>query len=1343
MSDLLNLCTLTTNEQKTILAAELTNADRNTIEQCIAQQNCQSWFLERVFMHRHDNDQLLCRQIVQHVNCTLRIAAIINYCKPDLLKGSPISAKLQQAQFIQDSQKEWNKLTQKNENAGSLANYMEVLFIIRNSFYFSQVSPFPFCEISQDKMQNFYRRTPHIVFEKFSEHPHTISMKAAYSPIELIAQQLPKMTPAERSIVARRNDLTTEVKQALSQVDYQPELLNLCTLEEEQSCVFPDELINADKRLIDQCIEQENCQSWFLDKVFKYRNSHDDALCKQILQHDNCPWRIAAIVSFCQPALLESTAVYADIQLANFEPSRLKTWQQLQQKNERCTNLEQYISEVVFKEDRMNHLYHRTPNMVFEKFKDHKETSKFHATYQPIALITQRLSTMKAAERALLTKRNDLTDELKLMLVQDSSKLVRKNILSNTKISNELLLILAQDSNEPIAEKALKLLPKDLQSQINQQKASADSTLDLSNEKSILAYLRFDIAEPTLLAQIAAKASPLFCCAATCHQSADDTVWQAAQQRTDLPQWAQIGLAQYSADSALLDTFIATKNYPIQRALCDNPHLNADQAKLLVKSTKRIELWAAIANRYIEDQDMLEFIINLQGNKSLWLSQLRRCLDPNVTSTELRTIHSNSEHRTLILSRLIARNPRCPIPLMRLYAHYLPEDITKNPGYALKLLEDPKRIKGRPYDGWKVEEYLTQGYGPECLYDWYFNQTQRHDDIRKCPRSRHVNPNKLRPMVLANDSPMQRRFIHEGTQKFSDYEYHMLAYIGSPTLKKNILASELSSNDVVRVLLQDKDRSVVLAAEKMAKKRKLKLPQASNQKTSEKPAKLTLKSLGNKAARLILAKESQETEVLTLLVQDKLPDVRAELAGREDTRPEIWLTLLNDPIDKVSQASFRGWYHRELNEIENAQAQIILQAIVSSTTRNRYLRSAALKRINDVAFTTPLYQQGNGDLDADIIGKTADLTLIENVLFAIERGDPKIKPRWLTGNPNISAEHKARLLTVEPRLITSLIESYTSASDLFQMYQQHRSLIDTYRKSIRFRRLRNINFSAADIQRLYDEIMIDDFITLAAKDLHKLNDQAVINILQATIHHDDFYSLVYNEKYSNTVQTALLTIIEASASLELLSSFAHSYPLPQTLINQYIKGEHLELREAIATYQALNDQQLTLLLHDEFEEVWKALFESEKIDRSRFPNWFLRRLAAIDYDYLNIDDESEALVIEFKNRGMSLQQTNANSGNALIKQFNAKVTVKHFKQLLIDKGLMKPLTRDIEEDEWNDEESKIIGKQTKTIKYNQLTPLAATYGYSCYEEYEEHCTIAYYPEMFPQLLTLLGISVKS
>ena len=38
----------------------------------------------------------------------------------------------------------------------------------------------------------------------------------------------------------------------------------------------------------------------------------------------------------------------------------------------------------------------------------------------------------------------------------------------------------------------------------------------------------------------------------------------------------------------------------------------------------------------------------------------------------------------------------------------------------------------------------------------------------------------------------------------------------------------------------------------------------------------------------------------------------------------------------------------------------------------------------------------------------------------------------------------------------------------------------------------------------------------------------------------------------------------------------------------------------------------------------------------------------------------------------------------------------------------------IEEDEWDDDDSKIIGKRFKTIKYNRLTEIAAEYGYSCY-----------------------------
>lgn len=1346
MSELLCLCTLV-QEQRTVLAAELICADRSIIEQCIAQQDCQTWFLRKLFKHRHDNDESLCRQIAQHVNCPMHIASIIYHCKPELLEGSARHTEIQVAD-LDSSFKGWHKLKKENENADNLAHYISaIIFKTMPSFYELQESPYPFSDIAEDKMRDFYRRTPDVVFEKFAKHPQTPLIKVAYQPIEFIAQQLPTMTPEERAIVARRNDLTSEVKQSLSQVGYQSELLSLCTLEDEQECVLPAELVNAEKSLIDQCIGQEDCQSWFLDKVFTHRHEDKCSLLEQIVQHNNCPWRIAAIVEFCKPELLEGSAIHAEIQLAHFDPTTLKKWNQLKQKNERYLNVEDYISEIVFEIDvyqqrTMRSLYQRTPVMVFEKFKDHKKTAQFHAFYQPIESLSQQLPTMKASERAVLPKRNDLTDELKLALVKDSSKLVKKNLLAHTRVSNELLMILAQDVNEPIAEMARKYLPKELQSQVNKQKANADDALNINSEKSILAYLRLEIAESSLLAEIATHASPLLCCAATVHICADKAVWNAAQHRTNLPLWSQIGLAQHSADSALLDSFIKIDDYSIKRALCDNPNLTNAQAKTLIKGTERVEIWAAIANRYIDDEEMLNFIIDLRGNESLWLSQLRRCLDPNVTSTELRAIHSSSKRRTLVLSRLIARNPKCTIPLMRLYGHYLPEDMALNPSYGLKLLEEAKRLKPKPYDDWKEEEYFTQGYGPECLYDWYLNQSHQDDETRKCPRSRNANPNKLRLIVLINDSAMHRRFIHENTQKFSEYEYQMLAYIGTPTLKKNILNGELSSNELVLKLLQDKDRSVVLAAEKQAKKRKLKLPQLSKTEKSDKPAKLTLKSLGNKAARLSLAKESQQTDIINLLVQDKLPDVRAQLAERTDINNHVWLNLLSDPIDKVSIASLSNWHSCQLDESESLQVQAVLKTIASTAGRDRYLRINALKRIADFEFSATLYQQGDGELDEVIIEHTSNIDIIETVLFAIERGHQKIKPYWLANNIHLSSEQKTRLLETEPGLIARLVKSCSSGDILLKLYQQHRPIVDRYRDSISFNRLRHITFSADELLHLYNETHIDDFIELAAKDLNKLNDEAVIDILKATLNHDNFYHFVYNEKYSTTVQIALLEMIESSSnSLDLLSYFAHSYSLPQPLIEQHINGDFIDLREAIASHQELNDEQLAQLLNDESEDVWQGLFESEKIANSRFPDWFLRRLAAIRYDYFDFNDESEPLVIEFKKRGISLETVQAVSANALVKQFNAKVTIKKFKQLLTDKGLMENITRTIEVEEWDEDDNEI--KINKTINYNRLTSASAVYGYSNYEEYEECCAIAYYPDTFPELLELLDISVKA
>jgi hypothetical protein len=540
------------------------------------------------------------------------------------------------------------------------------------------------------------------------------------------------MTPELRGVVARRSDLTEEVKNTLSQLSYLPVLLTLCTLETEQDCVLAGELYSASPELMKACIALDNCQPWFLDKAFKYCKDSDESLLPLILHHSNCPWRIAAIIEHCKPELLEGTAVHAEIQLAHFDPSTLKEWQQLQIRNAREASLADYISKVIFdsrydfyyeggsafsfcdlSQQEMRNFYRSTYQLVIDKFSQHKLTSKIIAAYEPIELLAEHLPRMNASERAIAVRRDDLTDDIKLALAKDSSTLVKKNLLTHAKLYDEALLLLAKDVNEPIAEIARKLLPKEIQSELNNQKAHVDDVDVLKNEKSILAYLRLKIAEPKFLVQIATQANPLLCCAATVHKCADETVWNAAQKRTDLPLWAQLGLAQYSSDSALLKTYLSSKDFHIQRALCDNNHLSIEQVKLLAKNTKRVEIWAAIANRFIDNTEILNFIIALEGNKSLWLSQLRRCLDPNVTSSELRAIHSKSEGKTLVLSRLIARNPKCTIPIMRLSAYYLPEDIAQNPAYGLKLLEEAKKLKVQPYDDWKVEEHFTQGNGPE------------------------------------------------------------------------------------------------------------------------------------------------------------------------------------------------------------------------------------------------------------------------------------------------------------------------------------------------------------------------------------------------------------------------------------------------------------------------------------------------------------------------------------------------------------------------------------------------------------------------------------------------------
>lgn len=1080
---------------------------------------------------------------------------------------------------------------------------------------------------------------------------------------------------------------------------------------------------------VENCLNNPECEQWFISMLFKHRYDTDEARVKRLMAHDNCPLYIPALVKNYRPAWLESSDAMAKITLAMLEQGGEQRWEKLQKQyrlddlsslydDRDLRHLYKHFGEdddsffIDFDQGVSKEVAKRLPKFLLLTFKG-KECNQWIAENANLQDLESDVEAMDPRFKALLAARKGISEALVQHLASDKSAAVRTALAGNSSVPEKTLLTLAKDKSKKTAQAALKSLPADARDKLLSDELSSTPASSRS-DADWLVILRQPQIEPTQLMQVAKEASHLLCCAASIHPCADQSVHNAAYARVDLPPWAKLGIALNTHDPEQQKQLIAVKQADLTLALSSNNHLTHENAIALVKSTTNDRALANVANVFINDETVLQQII-VHKPKAEWVTSLKICLDQKMKATELRKILNKRKYRYLVLARLIARHPNCPKGSYSKLAYYLPNDLKQNPVYSLQALEKARTAQASPYDEWKIDDYLNSGHGPEFFNHWIIDNDKELANVRKTIAAYHVDPNKVRQLAILEDSHTHKRFIHERSKKFSDYEYRMLALVASPATIKQMIKSKPISKDLLMELTESKHKIVKMAARALAS--------SKGYMEKEVVKASDVKSFGNKAARLVLAKSTADREILQLLAKDKTRDVRDVIAGRDCTEEKVLLPLLDDPDKRVASSAFYNIKRRFKTALSTVAVQDVLKRRAMDTTDHQSYRTNYFREVEDVFFRESQFEGGKGIFDNIILEKTDDTSILDIALKALKKGSRKISKHSLVKNPNLPVNDFMALINESSYLLRDKLENTESVSDFLRLYKQFPEASNRLRteRGFRFRR----EFGADELELLYKEFKPVEFCSMVGRQLHKLREEDLISVLNelANTSSDAFIRCIGNQQYTSAVKAHLLDIVISKNNHNWLSEYLYYYPVNEAQIDRFLQSKSQDVISAIVSGQKLTNQQLQQLCKSSNNEIKQELLYNDEL-LQRLPESFIRECA-----HSKNSDLREYARDAIRERGLDNEIQEPVSATVALKQNDVDISVVKFNKLLMEKGILEEHQR---------ESSSKPGTFKKSKK---LSDNGSSFGLNNENDYGDY-NVQYFPSKFPELLKSVGLHSK-
>ncbi|WP_226661779.1 hypothetical protein [Microbulbifer aggregans] len=985
--------------------------------------------------------------------------------------------------------------------------------------------------------------------------------------------------------------------------------------------------------VLDECLGLPDCQGWFLDEAFRHRYDTDLERTQRIVSHVNCLPKLIALMDTIQPEMVADVPAMRAIQLDMMMPEGQKEWQRLKHFT-REPNLDRFVEYYLYGRDKdlireavdgveLDHYQLRaellrvTPRFIIEYCLQHAESQDYIATYMAIDELEHFIERLSPKYAAVALQREEIPREWFERFASHKSVTLRKAVANDPRTSQEALCKLAADKHAGIKEIALNRLPEDMRNSVLGESllSSSDASTTTSDDGHFFTVLRLAQAGSSQLAKVAAEADDLLACAATLHPCADEQVLDALCQRTGLPQWACIGLAMKTERAEEIDTLIDDGNRHLCIGLSSNPHLTLDQASALMRKLPDDRVLANLANTFIDQPEAITALSSLAVAKSPLAAALKRLLKDSTDEKKLSSLHGSRNCRPLVVQRLVARHPNCPKKLYPLYASYLPDDLARNTRYSLAVLESAKPIKPKAIDKWKIDDYLDQGHAPEFLCDWLL----RNDEIgrqRKVIACTHANPNAIRHLTVLDDSHVHRRFVHERTMTYSEYEYRMLARIGSPSVRKALAEKGYANNAILQELALDRDKSVAMAAQRLAKKRGVRLAGANRVDSTSS------KGLGNKAARLELATESKDPAILSLLVTDKLKDVRSTVAARRELAPALSFELLKDPEEQVLLSALYGIRDRVFNAEEKPILQELLCALVSDTSKGADVRKRAMRSLPDPSAGDPWYGRENGLFDSEIFAITADTGIIDDLLFRLERGEVTRNWESVFDNPHLTISQCEALLSKCKRRrgwrLGMLIRKHPDLDVVVALLEKHIALSEEEGFS-----QRKQDCSPEQILALASNPNIPSraLISVWGRHMWKLPEPKFTELFEWALEQGGAYDMAVDPNNTEKRRAYIIQRLLEKNHEDLLEYFCYRVKLTERQIDGFLDNDSSAIRRGIAEGQELTDAQIRRLENDVSLGVRVSLFDSRGTPRSRLSSEFLRAYGKVYRDHRSAVEE--------------------------------------------------------------------------------------------------------------------------
>ncbi|MDO6681867.1 hypothetical protein Q4551_06170 [Oceanobacter sp. 5_MG-2023] len=414
--------------------------------------------------------------------------------------------------------------------------------------------------------------------------------------------------------------------------------------------------------------------------------------------------------------------------------------------------------------------------------------------------------------------------------------------------------------------------------------------------------------------------------------------------------------------------------------------------------------------------------------------------NPDTKAKQLQTLFNKKGFRFEVVGRLMARHPNCPKVYYKRLAAYCPKDLKQNPAYALSMLESGKAVAPQPLQPDSIYADLDNASDSyEMAITDALNRYANDDALlRRVAGSTALNPNEANRLAITDDRHIHNRILREGTPHCSEFVYRLIATTGTPLQRKQLASLKLKREypQLLRQLTSDKDSSVRQAAGNQATKRGL--------ASAQKPDKTSLRTLGNKAARIDLAKSSSDPDILHMLCEDKVRDVRRALAEHQQVLPLTCLEkLLTDSDNQVVSSAV--WILDRMMGSATPPSRDQLQAAISQILENNDFSPSLKSRVLVYCDKAPLLEDmlEQREIRRFAGPKSGSHLLLFNTYLDIQSAD---KSFWLLQIEEVPAEIIERLAT-QTQDPASMLKKHigeshgTSVSSLIYLIKQHPNML--------------------------------------------------------------------------------------------------------------------------------------------------------------------------------------------------------------------------------------------------------------------------------------------------------------